>query len=936
MDPPTTERHAVKNAFNHKLARIRAIYLSGWMLAAGLRILAFALASLLSCVLLDALFAFDERTRMGMGTTLLLGTLAMAGYGMVAGLSLSRRAIACWVDGLLPSRRRPVLSALELAEAPEASDSSTFGPFLKNQALDQGIQAMARLSAWQCLPRRLLKRDALRLGMAVATWGLLWAIWNAPVRTHALRLLAPSRDIPPWSRITFAITPPNPSAIYGDSIEIAATVEGPVGGSPILFEVRDVGHTYRSAGFRESTNRFVHRLERVVQPLQFCVRAGRARSPWHHLTVLYQPRIASARITLMPPEYTGLPKREFYLGGQKLSGLGGSQVTLDITANRPIRRGHLLFIHPDGTETRVEGRASGNPSIRYEWKIEGNATVRIHIQDPLGTANARTHEFTQELLPDESPTATLLEPARFSLATPDSRIQVEAVAEDSLGLRSFALIRNLAGYRDRALPIGIAAGARQAQGTSPLDLRMLGVQPGDSIELYAEATDTRPDLLGTAMSDISRIDVISNDEYAEILRMRTAVEEFGERYALVANQLKQLREALQALASQNDKAPGSPEGNREATQQVLDAWKNLDESYQRIASDFAIYDMEKQLPGVLEAIRSRSEPHAHRLMSQPHSLAESAEIAAQWIEAIRESSVELDRQAEDAKLADQLLQVARSALQLQWIIDRQAALVRSLNRYEANLRATPASLLAQVAQDQDLVATLLRDWLEETATLADALPADQASLAKEMHQVVDAIREGNALSHMEHARAAAQNENAPDADRYAKAALDALRNACSQCEKSGNGYAGMCRNPGHGFHVKPGLCNTMSQLCQALMRQFGGENGATTGIGMGGGGSFGGDPGNGYWTSASSVLDVPLHGPPRSSLQVHTGQGRGHAGSGKGTANTLRATERMDRQLPGSTATRAVSLDEIPERYREPARIFYGIDTLPEGHPTHE
>ena len=922
----------MRTAFNSGLARGRRIYLAGLLLATGLRLLASALAAFLACVLLDALFAFDERIRMLLGFALLLATAAFAGYGGVTILTRSRHAIARWIDGRLSSCRRPVLSALELADAPAPDEASPFSRYLVDQALDQGRQAIAGLTARQLLPLGLLRRDALRLGAALAIWIALAFIWTVPVQTHVLRMLVPARDIPPWSRLVFTIVPESPSVIYGDSLEIAATVDGPVGGRPILFEVRGGGHAHRSAGFRESTNRYVHRLERVVQPLRFCVRAGRARSRWHELTVLYQPRIASARVTLTPPEYTGLPPREFYLGGQKLSGLRGSRVALDLVANRPIRRGSIVFTRPDGTASRIEGRAPGDPSIRFEWRLEADATANIQIQDPLGTPNAGTHAFTQELLPDEPPTATLLQPPRYSLATPDSVVLVEAEAEDALGLRSLALVRNLVGYRDRALPIGVAAGARQAQVAQPLDLRLLGAQPGDTIELYAEAADTNPDLLGAAMSDIGRIDVISSDEYAEILRMRTAVEEFGERYDLISRQLDQLRDALRTLAEMPD---AGDDARAKAIQQALDAWKDLDAIYAGIAADFAIYDLEKQLPRVLTEIRSQSEPQAERLKSLAAPFPGSSEIAAQWLAAIRDAGAELDQQAEDAQLADQLMRVARSALDLQMVVDRQAALVRALNRYEANLRTTPAALLATFAEDQALVAARLEEWLAETTALADALPPDQAGLAEEMRAVVSAIRASQALDSMGRAAAAARGENAPDAYRYAQAALDALRSACSQCEKSGNAYAGMCRNPGQGFRVKDGLCNTLNQLCQALLRQFGSQNGSG-GVGMGGGGSFGGDPGNGYWSSGSSVLDVPLHGPARSALPQRTGRGGGHGGSGQGGAGRVQAAERVDRQAAAASGTRAVTLDEIPERYREPARIFYGIEAAPERVPDHE
>ena len=918
----------MKTEFQRQLARVRRIYAGGLLLAAALRLAAAAAAALLGALLFDALFAFDEPVRITIGLLLLLGAAAFAAFALVTTLALPRRAIAAWADSRLSSRRRPVLSALELAAAPPPDEHSAFGPYLVDRALERGRDAVAGLSFAQLLPRRILRRTGLQLAGALATWILLAAIWTVPVRTHLLRLLAPARDIPPWSRLAFTLSPENPAVVYGDSLEITAAVDGPLGATALLFEMRDATHAYRSAGFREATNRYVHRLERVVQPLRYRVRAGRAHSRWHELSILYQPRIASARVTLAPPAYAGLPPRQFYLGGQKLAGLRGSRVTLDLTANRPLQRGFLLFTRPDGSETRVDGRAPGDATIRFEWTLDDNASVTIHVQDPLGTPNARSHAFTQERLPDEPPSAALLEPPRYSLATPDSLVAIEALAEDSLGLRAVALVRSLAGYRDRPHPVGLAAGARQARIADSLDLARIGARPGDSLELYLEAADTNPDLLGNAMSDISRIDVISPDEYAEILRLRTAVAEFGERYRLLSRQLEQLRDALQALAENS--APEAP-AREDLIRQALDAWNRLDENYRRIGEDFAIFDHEKLLPPVLKEIRAKSEPHAQRLGGLENPFANAPAIARNWLDALADPAARLEDQARDAALADQLMQVARSALQLQLLIDRQAALVRSLSRYEANLRATPAAVLEDFARTQAHIAESLNTWLSDTSALADALPKDQRDLAREMREVIDAIRDSRAPLYMERATTAAQNQNAPDAHRHARDALEALRAACNRCDQAGNCYAGMCRNPGQGFRVKDSLANTLRQLCQALARQFGSAHGSG-GLGMGGGG-FGGDASDGYWTSGSSLLDVPLHGPPRHALQALTGHGGGHDGTGRGRTGAIRATHHFDRQSTGATPTRAVSLDEIPERYREPARLFYNLDAPPGGTP---
>jgi hypothetical protein len=938
MDIAKTEWFAMRADFDRALRRARIIYLGGLLAAAMMRLGALVLTVLLGVTLLDALFAFGERVRFLMGLTLLLGAVAALGYWLITILRLPSRGVASWVDSVLGTRRRPVLSALELTSSSPVSGATEFRQFLINSALKQASQAMGALRAVALLPQQLLRRHARQLGVACVVWLLLLVVWSVPTRTHITRVLAPFEDTPPWSRISFNVSPDQPEVVYGDSIELGATVSGSTGGKAVLFELRVDDRTYRSAGFREEAGSYVHRLERVVQPLQFCVRVGRARSHWHDLTVRYQPRIASAHITLRPPAYTGMPKREFYLGGQELAGLHGSSVTLEISASRPIRRGFLTFSHADGTEHRVDGETRGDGTIRYTWELKRDAKARIHIEDGLGTPNARTHGFAQRAIPDAPPEVALLSPPRYSLATPESMIRVEASVTDGIGLRSAALVRNLMGYRDRPRPVGIGAAARNARVAYPLDLRTVGVSPGQTLELYIEATDTNPSMLGSTMSDISKIEVISRDEYAEILRMRTMVDEFGERYRLIEKQLKALREALRELAATRDESGESGrEARRAAIDRALKAWDQMDKSYSQFASDFAIYDAENKLPQVLEAIRSLSAPYAGRLKNLPDPIPESPQIAQQWLDAIGDPAAALTEQVQDAALLDLLVRVARSAMNLQLLIDRQASLVRMISRHEANLHLMPAAALQDAQRQQRRNADRLENWAKEAAALADELPPDQAELAAKMREVLAAIEQSRAADYMSSAVTAAENSNGPDTYRFATAALEALRGACSQCDKAGNTFSGMCRNPGKGLCAKPGQQDTLDQLCQSLARQFGSKHGKSGGMGMGGGGSVGGNPANGYWTSGSSTLDVPLHGPPRSRLSSPTGRGRGHGARADGRpAATVQSSETMTTRSGPATGTHAVTLDEIPERYREPARIFYGIDEDTKGTPQHD
>ena len=915
----------MNSRFSSLLSRARAAYFAGLLLASGLRVAAAALALFLGVVLLDAWLGFGEPARAALAALVLVGGGALAVLALASVFSLSLRDVACWADSRLPHRRRPILSALELASSPNGDRASSLSGFLVEASLERGRSALLSLPASRLLPRSRIRAAALRFAAALFAWIALLALWPSPVGTHALRILAPGRDVPPWSRLSFSVSPEVSSVVYGDNLEICASVSGPLGSTPVLFDVRSGGSAASGPGFRESTNRFVHRFERVVQPARFCVRAGRARSRWFDLSVLYLPRIASARVSLLPPPYSGLPAREFYLGGQKLAGLPGSRVVLVVAANRPLRRGFVLLSSPDGLASRVEG-VPNLSSIRFEWSLDFNASASIHVEDSLGTPNAQSLVFSQEIVPDVPPSASILSPPPFSLAVPDSVVAVEASAEDDLGLRSVAIVRNLAGYRDRALPLPLAPGNRAFLSESALDLNALGVRPGDSIELYLEAADSNPNLLGNALSDLVRIDVISPDDYADILRLRASVDEFGDRYRALSAQLDALRQALAAVADPNP----NPDAAERAVRDALDAWNRLDGSYRQIAADFAIFDHERQLSKTLDAIRARSEPFALRMERLPDSAESPADVAADWLASIAEPAADLDRQAQDAALLDLLVQVARAALDLQRSVDRQAALVRDLERHEANLRATPPERLADFAVSQAVGSAALANWLSVASNLADSLPTDQDSLAAEIREVVSAIRLSRAQDSMDLAAAAATGHNAAEALRLAREALDALRSACSRCERSGNRFAAMCRNPGAGFDVSQSLRSTLDQLCMALACQFA-RNSGSGGIGLGGIGSSGGDASGGYWASSSSLLDVPLSGPARLPLRSSSSAAQGRGGSGPAGAGAVRSAERIDRSSSQPAPSRAVSLDEIPERYREPARRFYGIGDTQEG-----
>ena len=128
-----------------------------------------------------------------------------------------------------------------------------------------------------------------------------------------------------------------------------------------------------------------------------------------------------------------------------------------------------------------------------------------------------------------------------------------------------------------------------------LDLAKLGVEPGQVIELVAEAADTNPDLSGIGASDVARIQIISEEEYAEMVRLRTTLAAFRERFEAVdrkaAELLKEVEAAREAMKDGKMEEAQAAETMRELKRKV----KELAGGLQELAGAFAAYDLEKKL-----------------------------------------------------------------------------------------------------------------------------------------------------------------------------------------------------------------------------------------------------------------------------------------------------------------------------------------------------
>jgi hypothetical protein len=570
---------------------------------------------------------------------------------------------------------------------------------------------------------------------------------------------------------------------------VGVVITGAPVNEPVQFMTRQGGRIHETPCFQGSPTQFAQRLERVMQPVEFCFRTGRARSRWHRLTVLLEPHIESASLKLVPPAYSRLPERVFRLGSEPLAGLRGTAAEMTIHCNRPLRDGTLVVTPLDGSAhtLAVEGVRGAPNELVFSWTLERPSRLSLTVRDRIGTPGREPLRAGQDITPDEPPRVTLTTPALFSLATPSVTVPVEGDVQDDIGLQRADLFRGVMGYRPRGEVVDLRPGAVLGEVTGRLDLARLGVEPGQVIEVVAEAVDNNPDLTGIGASDVARIQIISEEEYAEMIRNQTTLDQFEERFRAVADRVEALRKQLQETRDALAGGRLAPEEGARRMKELEALAGGTAAGLRELADAFSAFDLEKKLA---EAAGETAGALETALANAGWKSGDAAGRAAAMEAALAALGGErtIGEAAERAEEAAEVARVMACATVFKALVDRQEMLVWRLERYSAGERQTlDAGVLAKT---QDSVREELEALMADLDKRAAALPDDYVELRTSAFDFLYALRALEVPVPMTEGAAASRNDRAREAWVQGSRALEKLRAMLSQ---SGGGcFGGMC------------------------------------------------------------------------------------------------------------------------------------------------
>ncbi|HHN46700.1 MAG TPA: hypothetical protein ENN09_04590 [Planctomycetes bacterium] len=775
-------------------------------------IAAVAAAALL--VLADWFLALSAVVRLLLGVAFVFVMGGLVLHVLLRRVLVPLDAVAALVVKASGQPKRTVLSAVELSRLPAADET------------EEALRSVLRHRAERTLRRtnpeavtRPLNAPIHALAAFFAALVLVVLVCTPPFLTILPRYFDPFGDHPPYSPYTFNVNVPD-KVKYGGRAELSVHVAG---GEPdrVMLVVRTSGETIESVCFRGEEGVYRQTISSVLEPVDVWFRVERARSRRHRIQVLAIPEVTGATMLVVPPFYTGEPRREIVPGSQAVKVPKYSDVALTLISNRPLARGSLELTLPDNKRTIIPAEINTLQSLVFSWQAEQQAAGIVYIEDIDGLAAKTPYRFTIDVIPDAPPLVTLESPEEYSLAAPDALIPVRGSASDDFGIRTLNVVKALVGWSGRSEDIPLDSPApRSASFGFTLDLAALGVSPGDEITIYAEASDHCPYALNAAMSRTHRIVVISRQEYLDLLRRRSRMDALAERYAGFAAALSALRDDLQQQGLEND--------HERMAELAAVAEKLADVLAAELAS-FPLYDFEN-------VARQTLREHLQRLKRTALAL-KNADL--------EEAKTALGGEPEQSDV-DALADAARKMLMAARIRFLENEFVRLLMEL-SDLERKAAALPETTPSPSD------RQRMEILAAGLDALRAALDALGKDVLREADALpQELSKLAASAHAFVAALNALGVDRDMAdaAQALLDArVAAARFSIERARNKLESLVAKAG-AMSGAAGDCDFFSPTMLDTIHQLS-MGGVSLGTGSGGGGVLGG----------ASMQNVPVYGP---------------------------------------------------------------------------
>jgi hypothetical protein len=447
--------------------------------AAGV-IAALAAAVLLALALevtLDQLFTLPRWLRIlalmgGVAATGTLGAHLLRGplSGRVNDLYLARS-----IEARYPHLKSGLITYIQLSSDTEEPAA------LRELVGERVVEDLGSVRPEIVVPSRPVRRKALFLAGALAFGLVVFAVSPSGFWLSFRRSLLPIRNL---TETQIAQVVPGSAATYkGKDLEIAARVTGKLPSAVQLWVTRGSAEPvkYDLPPRGEGWYRCI--LPAVTEGFTYSFTANDDASDEYRIRIAEVPRLRNLAATLRFPKYTGFPTKTQDSGN--LDAIEGTEVTLEGTATRPLRSAALALKGGKIAPLMVLG-----DRFTVRFPLTETFEYAVELVDKDGTADPEPSKFRAVVRKDAPPQVTITLPGKNVELSDPIPVRLGYRIVDDFGITQVKLATKVNGKASKVLTLPVPK-ERMSVADATLDLKALGVGPGDYVEYVLSATDNK-------------------------------------------------------------------------------------------------------------------------------------------------------------------------------------------------------------------------------------------------------------------------------------------------------------------------------------------------------------------------------------------------------------------------------------------------------------
>ena len=511
-----------------------------------------ALTLVILCFYLDTVMQLGPRARLSLNLAAIAAAVATV---LMTQWRLSRtvardKMLARLVEKEHPELGNDLTNAIDFENRLDENRIGGASPALMHSGIERATESFDQLEELESLKPPTLRKECYVLAGVLVTWVVSMIAFSGWMFAELPRFLSPFADHPPYSATRLIVDPAGATVDFGKALPVKVTTRGqtPKDVSLLVQDPAD-GKINKVPMFKSQDGSYFQTVENIRSELVYWAGIERGRSKYYHVSLCKTPRIESVRVHYRYPAYSRLQERNITLNESDsvLKAYKGTEVTMDVASNRPLGGG---TVNLGGRAYTCEAQADS--TVRAVFPLTDQGDFSLTVTDTEGNVSTSPFKGKVTIVPDNKPMISILNPAVQSLAIPTAKIPIVIEAQDDLGISDVSIFRSLNESDDARKHLIQQDSGIFVNAVDTLDLADLGVRPGDVIDFYATATDSLPESPQTISSEPYKLQIISEDEYAQMMRNEMTARDLRLKYDDIISQMDQIVAAQEQLARETE------------------------------------------------------------------------------------------------------------------------------------------------------------------------------------------------------------------------------------------------------------------------------------------------------------------------------------------------------------------------------------------------